>query len=164
MKKYLVAISLLIMPVIVQADDIEVFQKPKVSLAGFVFGNVVNMAFGSTDYRANAQMSEALSLASGQKAAVAEYFVTEGRCPDNTGSNTGGIAKPSVLSGKYVEQVVVKEESNHCTITATMKTKDVNPELAGKTLTLIMTPLDTVLMWECYSEVNSKYLPASCQQ
>lgn len=164
MKKYLVAISLLIIPAMVQADDTEVFQKPSVSLAGFVFSNVVNMAFGSMDYRPRAEMSEALSLASGQKASVAEYFVLEGRCLDNTGSNTDWIAKPSMISGKYVEQVVVKEKNNHCTITATMKTDGVNQALAGKTLTLTMTPLESVLMWECASDVDNKYLPTSCQQ
>ena len=165
MKKYLLVISLLIMPTTIYADDIELLQKPSsISLAGFILSNIVNLAVGDIDYKSRTQMVEALTLASGQKAAVAEYFAAEGRCPDNTVSNTHWIAKPSLLSGMYVAQVEVKEVNKHCTIMATMKTEDVNQALAGKTLTLTMTPLESVFMWECASNVDNKYLPAPCQQ
>lgn len=164
MKKYLLMAYLLLTPVLGQADDMEIFQKPSVSLASFVLSNIINMVLESLDHESRNQISEALSLAGGQKAAVAEYFLNEGHCPDNTVFNKGLIGKPSMLAGKYVEQVVVKEQNNHCTITAIMKTDSVNQELAGKTLTLTMTPLESVLMWECASNIGNQYLPAACQQ
>ena len=55
------------------------------------------------NYVARAQAAEALSLASGAKVAVAEYFNTNGTFPaDNT---EAGLSDPDDISGKYVSSV-----------------------------------------------------------
>jgi len=57
------------------------------------------------NYVARAQVSEALSLASGGKVALAEYFNTNGTFPAN--NSDAGIAAAGDISGKYVDTVTV---------------------------------------------------------
>lgn len=130
------------------------------------------------DYIGRSQMAEALSLASGQKGAVAEYFSSNNDCPKNGGSDytTGGIAKPSQISGKYVQQVDTKKEAisvqisgslkgtTVCTIVATMRKNNVAKGIDGKTLTLGMVPTSGAFQWGCTSSADNKFLPATCQK
>lgn len=131
------------------------------------------------DYIGRAQISEALSLASGQKGTVAEFYSSNNTCPDNGGGTkgTGGIAKPSEIYGKYVEKVEVKEDKGEtltvgngvksvCSVTATMRATGVNGDIAGKTLSLYMGVTSGSFVWQCKSKNNSiptKFLPQSCQ-
>ena len=57
------------------------------------------------NYVARAQVSEALSLASGGKVALAEYFNTNGTFPAN--NSDAGMAAAADISGKYVDTVTV---------------------------------------------------------
>ncbi len=128
------------------------------------------------DYIGRAQMAEALSLASGQKATVSEFYGFNSTCPDNvtSGAKKGGLANASEISGKYVEKVEVGVSTGtinidgapingECEIKATMRQAGVNGDIAGKYLILRMAATSGAYQWGCTSNVYEKFLPASCQ-
>lgn len=128
------------------------------------------------DYIGRAQMAEALSLASGQKASVAEYYSANNTCPENSTSNkAGGLAKPSQIAGKYVLSVTVKEDKTQtimlgsgsvqsiCGVVAKMRTTGVNGNIVGKELGLYMAVTSGAFQWGCVSDALKQYLPTSCQ-
>ncbi|EMU1819804.1 pilin, partial [Neisseria gonorrhoeae] len=82
------------------------------------------------DYTARAQVSEAILLAEGQKSAVTEYYLNNGKWPANNGD--AGVASASKIIGKYVQKV----EVNNGVVTAEMKSDGVNKEIQGKKLSL----------------------------
>ncbi|HFA2546259.1 TPA: pilin, partial [Neisseria gonorrhoeae] len=82
------------------------------------------------DYTARAQVSEAILLAEGQKSAVTEYYLNNGKWPANNGD--AGVASSSSIIGKYVESVTVEKG----VVTAEMKPSGVNKEIQGKKLSL----------------------------
>ena len=127
------------------------------------------------DYTARAQVSEAIVLAEGQKAAVAEYYATNGQFPS---SNTdAGVAAASNITGKYVQKV---EVSSGGIITATMKSSGVNTDIQSKTVALkpnvaVATSTGSgsgssngAFTWECgpgqTNPVDKKFLPATCRE
>ena len=131
------------------------------------------------DYIGRAQVSEALSLASGLKGSTAEYYSSQGICPKNSASATsGGIALPSLISGKYVESVTVKTDAvtmkvgtetptSVCSITAKMRATGVNRDIQGKELALYMAVTSGAFQWQCKTttslKIDAKFLPQSCQ-
>lgn len=128
------------------------------------------------DYIGRAQMAEALSLASGQKASVAEYYSANHQCPNNSTSATaGGIALPSQISGKYVESVTVQADATKnillgsgsvqsvCGVVAKMRSTGVNGNIIGKELGLYMAVTSGAFQWGCSSDALKQYLPTSCQ-
>ncbi|HFB8571803.1 TPA: pilin, partial [Neisseria gonorrhoeae] len=54
---------------------------------------------------ARAQVSEAILLAEGQKSAVTEYYLNNGKWPADNGA--AGVASASTIKGKYVQKVEV---------------------------------------------------------
>ena len=129
------------------------------------------------DYTARAQVSEAILLMEGQKSAVVEYYADKGKWP--TSNTEAGIATNKSIQGKYVEQVDIGGDG---VITATMKKKDVNKEIEGKTVSLTPTattattataggtPSATAngsFTWTCKpgatNGVATKFLPSSCR-
>ncbi|EPI3815973.1 pilin, partial [Neisseria gonorrhoeae] len=58
------------------------------------------------DYTARAQVSEAILLAEGQKSAVTEYYLNNGKWPANNGD--ADVASPGEIKGKYVKEVKVE--------------------------------------------------------
>ncbi|ENW8316570.1 pilin, partial [Neisseria gonorrhoeae] len=59
------------------------------------------------DYTARAQVSEAILLAEGQKSAVTEYYLNNGKWPADNGA--AGVASPATdIKGKYVKEVKVE--------------------------------------------------------
>jgi len=109
-------------------------------------------------YVARAQVSEALSLASGAKTAVAEYLNTTGGFPvDN---EAAGLS--TTISGNYVTSV----ELENGVITAAFST-DAHSNLQGGSIAL--TPVDNKgsVEWSCSSTGITditKYLPSSCTE
>lgn len=111
------------------------------------------------DYTARAQMSEALTLAEGQKTAVVEYYSDKGTFPKNNAS--AGIASASEITGKYVAKV----EVSGATITSTMKTQGVNKDISGATLILEGKQNSGSFEWTCKAgSVKAKFLPSICRQ
>lgn len=114
------------------------------------------------DYTARAQMSEALTLAEGQKAAVVEYYSDNGTFPAN--NTSAGIAASNTITGKYVATVSVSGNASTATITSTMKSSGVNNDIKGKTLTLEGKQNSGSFSWECKKgSVDDKFLPSSCR-
>ncbi|EMT8061457.1 pilin, partial [Neisseria gonorrhoeae] len=74
---------------------------------------------------------EAILLAEGQKSAVTEYYLNNGKWPADNGA--AGVASPaSDIKGKYVQSVTVANG----VVTAQMKSDGVNKEIKGKKLSL----------------------------
>lgn len=113
------------------------------------------------DYTARAQMSEALTLAEGQKTAVVEYYSNNDVFPKNNAS--AGVASASEIVGKYVAKVDVSGN----TITSTMKTSGVNKDISGATLVLEGAQKSGSFTWTCKAGssngVKDKFLPSSCR-
>lgn len=109
------------------------------------------------DYTARSQMAEAMTLASGARTAVTEYWTSEGALPaDNAAA---GLAAPGDISGNYVAQVEVANG----VITATMASAGVASGIGGETLVLTPNTSDGSVTWACTSSADAKYLPTSCR-
>ncbi len=121
------------------------------------------------DYVARTQMSEALMLASGQKAAVTESWSNYGTAPSD--NSAAGIASPTKITGKYVASVTVVRAGDYSQVNALLKSSGVSKGIQGKTLTLEAKfpsdsniPTDgTAIAWACSSDAQLKYLPAACR-
>lgn len=111
------------------------------------------------DYNIKAQVAEGLSLASGGKVVVSEFHANNGKFPvDN---NDAGY---NATKGKYVNSVNISEEDNLGLITSSFSGSNVNKKINGLTISLIAIPNETgVLVWNCLSDIEQKYLPNSCQ-
>ncbi|ENS9696888.1 pilin [Neisseria gonorrhoeae] len=126
---------------------------------------------------ARAQVSEAILLAEGQKSAVTEYYLNNGKWPeDNT---SAGVASASDIKGKYVKEVEVKNG----VVTATMKSDGVNKEIKDKRLSLWAKRENGSVKWFCgqpvkrdnaddandtvaadtAGKIETKHLPSTCR-
>ncbi|EMT9981116.1 pilin [Neisseria gonorrhoeae] len=128
------------------------------------------------DYTARAQVSEAILLAEGQKSAVTEYYLNNGKWPEN--NTSAGVASASDIKGKYVKEVEVKNG----VVTATMLSSGVNKEIQGKKLSLWGRRQDGSVKWFCgqpvkrdnakdnddvtkddAGKIETKHLPSTCR-
>ncbi|EMU4011054.1 pilin, partial [Neisseria gonorrhoeae] len=101
------------------------------------------------DYTARAQVSEAILLAEGQKSAVTEYYLNNGKWPENNGA--AGVASPaSDIKGKYVQSVTVANG----VVTAQMKSDGVNKEIKNKKLSLWAKRENGSVKWFCGQPVT----------
>ncbi|ENS6603133.1 pilin, partial [Neisseria gonorrhoeae] len=93
---------------------------------------------------ARAQVSEAILLAEGQKSAVTEYYLNNGKWPADNGA--AGVASSATdIKGKYVKEVKVENG----VVTATMNSSGVNKEIQGKKLSLWAKRQDGSVKWFC---------------
>ncbi|EMR8397282.1 pilin, partial [Neisseria gonorrhoeae] len=91
---------------------------------------------------------EAILLAEGQKSAVTEYYLNNGKWPkDNT---SAGVASASKIKGKYVKEVKVENG----VVTATMASSNVNKEIKDKRLSLWAKRQDGSVKWFCGQPVK----------
>ncbi|EMR8476027.1 pilin [Neisseria gonorrhoeae] len=105
---------------------------------------------------ARAQVSEAILLAEGQKSAVTEYYLNNGKWPENNGA--AGVASPaSDIKGKYVESVTVANG----VVTAKMKPSGVNKEIQGKKLSLWAKRENGSVKWFCGQPVQRANVAAA---
>ncbi|HFA8112764.1 TPA: pilin, partial [Neisseria gonorrhoeae] len=122
---------------------------------------------------------EAILLAEGQKSAVTEYYLNNGKWPKN--NDEAGVASPSDIIGKYVEKV----EVNNGVVTAKMKPSGVNKEIQGKRLSLWARREAGSVKWFCgqpvkrdvgkavtddvakddagNDKIDTKHLPSTCR-
>ena len=110
------------------------------------------------DYVARSQVSEAMSLASGARTAVAEEYANTG---DFTGIDnaTAGLADPSSISGRYVASVTVS--NGDITVAFTGSASD---KINSDTFLLEPTDQGGSISWDCSnSTVAAKFLPSSCR-
>ncbi|ENW6772235.1 pilin [Neisseria gonorrhoeae] len=125
---------------------------------------------------ARAQVSEAILLAEGQKSAVTEYYLNNGKWPEN--NDSAGVASASKIIGKYVQKVEVAKG----VVTATMKSDGVNKEIKGKRLSLWAKRQAGSVKWFCgqpvtradngtddvnaakdTNAIDTKHLPSTCR-
>ncbi|HFA2863138.1 TPA: pilin [Neisseria gonorrhoeae] len=97
---------------------------------------------------ARAQVSEAILLAEGQKSAVTEYYLNNGKWPED--NDKAGVASSSSIKGKYVKSVTVAKG----VVTAEMKPSGVNKEIQGKRLSLWAKRQDGSVKWFCGQPVT----------
>ncbi|HGM0141088.1 TPA: pilin, partial [Neisseria gonorrhoeae] len=97
---------------------------------------------------ARAQVSEAILLAEGQKSAVTEYYLNNGKWPKD--NDKAGVASPTDIKGKYVKEV----EVNNGVVTAQMKPDGVNKEIQGKKLSLWGRRENGSVKWFCGQPVT----------
>lgn len=112
------------------------------------------------DYVARSQVSEGLSLASGAKTAVVEYYSNYGTFPtDNTAA---GVAAATTIKGKYASSVTVGTAGKLDIAYAGSKA---STKITGLTLTLTPTDNSGSISWACSSATTGagKYLPSSCR-
>ena len=111
------------------------------------------------DYLARSQVSEAMSLTSGARTAVAEEYANTADF-SGIGNTEAGLADAASITGTYVESVTVTDGvivAEFINGVASAKIEDGNFELS---------PSDNggSISWTCTgSSVDSKYLPSSCR-
>ncbi|EMS5784635.1 pilin, partial [Neisseria gonorrhoeae] len=91
-----------------------------------------------------AQVSEAILLAEGQKSAVTEYYLNNGKWPEDNAS-AGVASSPTDIKGKYVESVTV----TNGVVTAKMLSSGVNKEIQDKRLSLWGRRENGSVKWFC---------------
>ncbi|HFA5401603.1 TPA: pilin [Neisseria gonorrhoeae] len=127
---------------------------------------------------ARAQVSEAILLAEGQKSAVTEYYLNNGKWPED--NDKAGVASSSSIKGKYVKSVTVANG----VVTAEMKSDGVNKEIKGKRLSLWARREAGSVKWFCgqpvtrdakdgtddvakdgkdNEKIDTKHLPSTCR-
>ncbi|HGJ8355571.1 TPA: pilin [Neisseria gonorrhoeae] len=122
---------------------------------------------------------EAILLAEGQKSAVTEYYLNNGKWPADNGA--AGVASPATdIKGKYVKSVTVEKG----VVTATMASSNVNKEIQGKKLSLWAKREAGSVKWFCgqpvkrtakdkddvtddatagNNKIDTKHLPSTCR-
>ncbi|ENY0095720.1 pilin [Neisseria gonorrhoeae] len=126
---------------------------------------------------ARAQVSEAILLAEGQKSAVTEYYLNNGKWPED--NDKAGVASSSSIKGKYVKSVTV----TNGVVTAQMKSDGVNKEIKDKKLSLWAKRENGSVKWFCgqpvtrdkavtddavkdvtgNDKIETKHLPSTCR-
>ncbi|WP_443191475.1 pilin [Pseudomonas indica] len=105
------------------------------------------------DYTKRSHVSEGLTLAAGAKAAVAEYYSSQGAMP--TSNTAAGLA--TNITGNAVTSVRV---GNNGDITITYNNKVQN----GGTIVLHPNVTSGGITWTCtQGDVNPKYRPSNCR-
>ncbi|EPJ0853732.1 pilin [Neisseria gonorrhoeae] len=121
---------------------------------------------------------EAILLAEGQKSAVTEYYLNNGKWPADNGA--AGVASSDKIKGKYVQKVEVAKG----VVTAQMASTGVNKEIQGKKLSLWARRQDGSVKWFCGQpvqradagaandavkdaaadkKIDTKHLPSTCR-
>lgn len=110
------------------------------------------------DYVARSQVSEAMSLASGAKTAVAEYFSNYGQFTGADNANTG-LAAAASIKGKYVTSATVSGG----VVTVLLNETATSQKIKNKNL--VLSPVDNQgsISWVCKGSVDTKYRPSSCR-
>ncbi|ENT1147017.1 pilin [Neisseria gonorrhoeae] len=94
-------------------------------------------------------------MAEGQKSAVTEYYLNNGKWPADNGA--AGVASSGEIKGKYVESVTV----TNGVVTAKMKPSGVNKEIKGKKLSLWAKRENGSVKWFCGQPVQRANVAAA---
>ncbi|WP_180170713.1 pilin [Acinetobacter sp. YH12027] len=105
------------------------------------------------NYTKRSHVTEGLNLAGGAKAAVTEYFSSQGELPaDNAAA---GVA--DTITGNSVDSVEIEDGL----ITITYNSKVTN----GATLLLSPTTLTGSVEWKCkVDSIDPNYVPSNCRE
>ena len=116
------------------------------------------------DYVARSQVSEAASLASGARTAVAEQYANVGSFTSINNANAG-LAASGSIEGRYVDQVNVTGGN----VDARMG-NEASAKVSGGVLRFSPVDRGGSIEWVCKGQsgnlagtANQKYLPSSCR-
>jgi len=102
------------------------------------------------------QVSEALNLAGGAKAAIAEYRLDVGRLPVN--NKEAGLTQPERIVGKFTSSVTVIDGALVIEFGGRA-----DAAISGRTLVITPTVIGEAVTWSCRSGyIESRYLPSTC--
>lgn len=112
------------------------------------------------DYTVRTQVASGLTLASGAKASVTEYFQDQGAFP--TSNNLAGLSAPGNIAGKYVSQV---EVTGAGLVQVTFGGADANTKILNAILTMTPTDSGGSVLWACSGDLTlvDKWLPPACR-
>ncbi len=116
------------------------------------------------DYTIRAQVSEGMSLASGTKAGIAEFWLDTGAFPPSNAS--AGLVSPTSITGHYVLSVNVADTPGRI---AVQYGKDANVSIStapANVLTYSATTTEGSISWVCGGSgttIQDKYLPTACR-
>jgi len=111
------------------------------------------------DYTIRAQVSEGMSLASGAKTAMAEFYNQRGTYPAN--NTSAGLAAATDIKGSYVTGVNIGTTVG--TVQATYGNK-ANAKIAADILIISAITSAGSVSWTCKSTtLDAKYLPTTCR-
>ncbi len=111
------------------------------------------------DYTIRAQVSEGINLASGAKAAIAEYFMDSGVLPTNNAE--AGLEASGNITGNYASDVLVGAAGM---VTVTYSGPEVNAQIGGQQLTLTPTTNAGSVQWTCVNTtLAAKHVPSACR-
>lgn len=113
------------------------------------------------DYTIRAQVSEGLSLASGAKTAMAEYYNQRGTFPADNASL--GLSAAANIDGSYVSSVDAGSAGGVGVIQVTYG-NNVNAQISGDVLEVSAVTSAGSIQWVCRStSLEDKYLPTNCR-
>ncbi len=113
------------------------------------------------NYTGRAQLSDAIVIGGGLKAAVGEYYQVNG---SYTGADSGAAGIPAAIAsnaGKYANAVTVASG----VITVSMLSSGVATCVSGKAITLTPDPnppQDNPISWTCSSSADPGCKPSTC--
>ena len=131
------------------------------------------------NYVARAQMAEGLTLASGAKTAVVEYYDSNGSFPSGCSGGFDicnaevGLAEYTTITGKYARHVTVAGSSGIIGIMF-KPVPDAHTQIASGVVSLTPTVHGGSISWTCSNNTAAtttfgtpditKFLPSSCKQ
>ena len=110
------------------------------------------------DYTFRAKTSAALLDAAPLKASIAAYLTGHSTCPSNGDADFG--APGTHASANLASITIGTFESDRCGMELILRNAG-SDRLDGKKIWLEYDPSDT--SWKCSSEIDDKYLPATCR-
>lgn len=113
------------------------------------------------DYTVRAQVSEGLSLASGAKTALAEFYNHKGRFPTGNHNDSIGLEAPGDIQGSYVDQVDIEGG-----VIEVRFGNDANALIGNEELHVSAVTSAGSIKWVCVagtSGLEDKYLPTNCR-
>lgn len=113
------------------------------------------------DYTIRAQVSEGLSLASGARTAVTEYFQNTGEFPED--NDEAGLSPAETITGNYVVSVTIGGDNNDGVIAAEFGGA-ANTAIAGDEITLSPVTSAGSVQWICKrGDILAKHVPTNCR-
>ena len=111
------------------------------------------------DYVIRAQVTEGLSLSTGAKGAVWDFYSNTGHYPP--GNASAGLATSSLITGNYVSGVDVTGG------VIRISYQQPNANVAIQAKNLVLSPISAAgsIDWTCKpSSIDGKYLPTVCRK
>jgi type IV pilus assembly protein PilA len=109
-------------------------------------------------YTIRAQVSEGITLSTGAKTAITQYYVERGAWPaDNT---IAGIADKVQIVGKYTEHIAVQNN-----VIEVKFGNNAHAAIGGKTIKLTASDNSGSIGWICAGDgtIKTGYLPKACR-